>query len=57
MLTLLYKLDSILRADEHFMMGVLEKEAMDADTTSERTNMILNIRNLLTLWGPGDYKI
>ena len=50
---LLYRLDSVLRCDDHFMMGMLEKQAMDADEQPERSKMLLNIRNLLTLWGPG----
>ena len=51
---LLYNLDSVLRGDPHFMMGVLEKQVMDTGSKAEKANLLLNIRNLVTLWGPGN---
>ena len=48
----LFNLDSILRGDTHFLMGVLEREAQKS-SKAEKQNMLLNIRNLFTLWGPG----
>ena len=52
----LFNLDSVLRGDEHFMMGTLEREARKAAATNdEKDEMVQNLRNLLTLWGPGEY--
>ena len=48
----LYNLDSILRGDIHFLMGILEREAKNS-SKDEKQKMLLNIRNLFTLWGPG----
>ena len=50
----LFNLDSILRGDENFMMGKLEKFARKSATNNdEKEDMVQNLRNLLTLWGPG----
>ena len=49
----LYSLDEILLRDSNFMMGVLEKQAMDLVHKDEKETAKYNLRNLLTLWGPG----
>ena len=50
----LFNLDSVLRGDENFMMGKLEKFARKSATNKdEKEDMVQNLRNLLTLWGPG----
>ena len=54
MIDLLKDFETLLRCDDNFMMGYIEKQAMNnGNGTAQDSNVFLfNARNLLTMWGP-----